>query len=60
MAVTMSLFVGFGAYKVLFRNIGISSKVNGPFAKYYLFSVRYIIPVFIGVLLLLSIYDDFK
>ena len=60
MAIVMSLFAGYGAYKVLFRNIGISSKVNGPFAKYYLFSVRYITPIFIGVLLLLSIYDDFK
>lgn len=60
MAIVMSLFAGYGAYKVLFRNIGISSKVNSRFAKYYLFSVRYITPIFVGVLLLLSIYDDFK
>lgn len=60
MAIVMSLFAGYGAYRVLFRNIGISSKVNSRVAKYYLFSVRYITPIFIGVLLLLSIYDDFK
>lgn len=60
MAIVMSLFAGYGAYRVLFRNIGISSKVNSRFAKYYLFSVRYITPIFVGVLLLLSIYDDFK
>ncbi|MEE6207203.1 MAG: sodium-dependent transporter [Alphaproteobacteria bacterium] len=59
MANVMSLFAGYGAHKVLFRNIGISSKVNSRFAKYYLFSLRYFVPVFISILLLLSLYEDF-
>ena len=59
MAITMSLFAGFGAYRILFRNIGKSEKINSWYSKYYLFSLRYFAPIFISILLLLSIYEDF-
>jgi NSS family neurotransmitter:Na+ symporter len=59
MAIVMSLFVGYGAHKIIFRNIGIGARVNSKYAKYYLFSLRYITPVFIGILLILSVYNEF-
>ena len=51
-SLTMALFVGYTAMKIILHNICRGSRVSGTFTRYFLVTLRYIAPVGLGTLLI--------
>ena len=51
-SLTMALFVGYKAMKVIIHNICRSAHVSSAFTRYFLITLRYIAPIGLGILLI--------
>lgn len=51
-SLTMALFVGYTAMKIIIHNIYRSAKASGTFVRYFLVTLRYIAPIGLSILLI--------
>ena len=51
-SLTMALFVGYKAMKVIIHNICRSAHVSSAFTRYFLITLRYIAPIGLSILLI--------
>ena len=51
-SLTMALFVGYSAMKIILHNIRRSAKVSTAFTRYFLITLRYIAPIGLAILLM--------
>ena len=56
-SLTIALFVGFKAMKIVIHNIRKSAKVSTLFTRYFLVTLRFFAPFSLGLLLILAIYQ---
>ena len=55
-SLTMALFVGYKAMKIIIHNIRKSAPVSETFIRYFLVTLRYIAPIGLCLLLILAVY----
>lgn len=59
-SLTIALFVGYSAMKVIIHNIRRSAVVTSGFTRYFLVTLRVLAPLSLGLLLFLAVYNTFS
>lgn len=59
-SMTIALFVGYSAMKVIIHNIRRSAVVTTRFTRYFLLTLRIFAPLSLGLLLFLAVYNTFS
>lgn len=59
-SMTIALFVGYSAMKVIIHNIRRSAVVTSNFTRYFLVTLRVFAPLSLGLLLFLAVYNTFS
>lgn len=59
-SLTMALFVGYKCMKQVIKNIAKGTDVSDLFVRYFLIMLRYIVPVFMLLMLGLAVYNEFE
>ena len=59
-SMTIALFVGYSAMKMIIHNIRRSAVVTSAFTRYFLVTLRVFAPLSLGLLLFLAIYNTFS
>ena len=59
-SMTIALFVGYSAMKIIIHNIRRSAVVTSGFTRYFLVTLRVLAPLSLGLLLLLAMYNTFS